>query len=170
MRWVRDWFPTEGQVFETSSATRTETFKAPVFRTPSNSATIRLAITLVDSNWTLGPLDQIPLVIAYRPKSGTASHPDEPESPRSPLGTTSVQLRERKNGLLIPKRHQTKHLEFVLSQFGTRGSEVQILSPRPLFSVSGPETWVTECTGYIGDNLGPNGLSSGSSTRVSRSK
>jgi hypothetical protein len=29
---------------------------------------------------------------------------------------------------------------------------------------------VTECTGYIGDNLGPNGLSGGSSTPVSRSK
>jgi len=34
--------------------------------------------------------------------------------------------------------------------FGTRGSEVQILSPRPYLFVSVPETWVTECTGYIG--------------------
>jgi hypothetical protein len=48
------------------------------------------------------------------------------------LGTTSVQLRERKNGLLTPKRHQTKHLEFMQRWFGTRGSEVQILSPRPI--------------------------------------
>ncbi len=43
------------------------------------------------------------------------------------------------------------------------------LSPTNLFR-SDPDTWVTECTGYIGDNLGPNGLSSGSSARVSRSK
>ena len=28
------------------------------------------------------------------------------------FGTTSVQLRERKNGLLAPKRHQMKHLDF----------------------------------------------------------
>jgi hypothetical protein len=35
---------------------------------------------------------------------------------------------------------------------------------------SGPETWVTECTGYIGNTFGPNGFSSGSNTRVSRSK
>ena len=35
---------------------------------------------------------------------------------------------------------------------------------------SNPDTWVTQRTDYIGDNLGPNGLSSGSSTRVSRSK
>ncbi len=56
------------------------------------------------------------------------------------LGTTSVQLSERKNGFLTPKRHQIKHLEFVISWFGTRGSEVQILSPRPIFSLSVPET------------------------------
>jgi hypothetical protein len=36
--------------------------------------------------------------------------------------------------------------------------------------VSGPETWVTLRTGYMGNTLGPNGFSSGSSTRVSRSK
>src|SRR5580658_203497 len=52
----------------------------------------------------------------------------------SPIfGTTSVQLSERKGGLLTPKRHQIKHLEFVIAWFGTRGSEVQILSPRPIF-------------------------------------
>ena len=43
------------------------------------------------------------------------------------FGTTE----REKNGTLLPKRHQIKHLEFVVSQFGTRGSEVQILSPRP---------------------------------------
>src|SRR5580658_11094035 len=48
----------------------------------------------------------------------------------SPFGTRSVQLSERKSGRLLPKRHQIKHLEFVVSWFGTRGSEVQILSPR----------------------------------------
>ena len=35
---------------------------------------------------------------------------------------------------------------------------------------SSPDTWVTQCTGYMGDTFGPNGFSSGSSTRVSRSK
>ena len=48
------------------------------------------------------------------------------------FGTRSVQLSERKSGRLLPKRHQIKHLEFVVSWFGTRGSEVQILSPRPI--------------------------------------
>src|SRR5215831_15698454 len=56
------------------------------------------------------------------------------------------------------------------NHFGTRGSEVQILSPRPFFSWSGPETWVTQRTGHMGDTFGPNGFSSGSSTRVSKSK
>src|SRR5882724_11607063 len=35
---------------------------------------------------------------------------------------------------------------------------------------SSPETWVTECTGYMGNTFGPKGFSSGSNTRVSRSK
>ena len=35
---------------------------------------------------------------------------------------------------------------------------------------SSPETWVTQCTGHMGDTFGPNGWSSGSSTRVSKSK
>ena len=30
------------------------------------------------------------------------------------FGTTSVQLRERKNGLLVPKRHKMKHLDFLI--------------------------------------------------------
>ena len=30
----------------------------------------------------------------------------------SELGTSSVQLRERKSGELVPKRHQIKHLDF----------------------------------------------------------
>src|SRR5215467_7959848 len=45
-------------------------------------------------------------------------------------------------------------------------------NPPPATDVfrSSPETWVTECTGYIGNSFGPKGFSSGSSTRVSRSK
>ena len=34
---------------------------------------------------------------------------------------------------LFPKRHQIKHLEFVVSWFGTRGSEVQIPLPDQIF-------------------------------------
>ena len=34
---------------------------------------------------------------------------------------------------------------------------------------SGPETWVTQCTGHMGDTFGPNGFSSDRSTRVSNS-
>ena len=29
------------------------------------------------------------------------------------FGTNSVQLRERKNGFLVPKRHRMKHLDFL---------------------------------------------------------
>jgi len=36
--------------------------------------------------------------------------------------------------ILVPKRHQIKHLGFSLRWFGTRRSVVQIHSPRPLFS------------------------------------
>jgi len=71
----------------------------------------------------------------------------KPDSPT--FGTTSVQLSERKNGFLTPKRHQIKHLEFVISWFGTRGSEVQILSPRPILK------HLSELTvGAIGRNSG----------------
>jgi hypothetical protein len=45
-----------------------------------------------------------------------------------------------------------------------------VLHGRPILKRSNPETWVTEYTGYIGNNLGPNGLSSGSCLRVLRSK
>ena len=37
-------------------------------------------------------------------------------------------------------------------------------------NVSDPDTWVTECTSYIGNTFGPKGFSGGSKTRVSRSK
>jgi hypothetical protein len=37
------------------------------------------------------------------------------------FGTTSIQLRERKNGILVPKRHLMKHLDFLILWFGTRG-------------------------------------------------
>jgi hypothetical protein len=52
------------------------------------------------------------------------------------LGTSSVQLHKRKNGLFVPTRLQKKHLELLLSEFWTRGSEVQILSPRPISSIT----------------------------------
>ena len=51
------------------------------------------------------------------------------------FGTTSVQLRERKNGFPAPKRHQMNHLDFLIAFFGTRRSVVQIHSPRPFFLV-----------------------------------
>jgi putative ABC transport system permease protein len=35
---------------------------------------------------------------------------------------------------------------------------VQVHPGPPFKSASDPETWVTECTGYIGNNLGPNGF------------
>ena len=65
---------------------------------------------------------------------GLPSHYETTRSPiwRRALGTSSGQLSERKNGFLVPKRHQMKHLEFLILWFGTRGSEVQILSPRPI--------------------------------------
>src|SRR6202011_3255739 len=45
-------------------------------------------------------------------------------------------------------------------------------SPAALTKISrsGPETWVTECTGYMGNTFGPKGFSSGSKTLVSKSK
>jgi hypothetical protein len=54
--------------------------------------------------------------------------------------------------------------------FEADGREFESLWGRHCIGGSSPETWVTECTGYIGDNLGPKGLSSGSNTRVSKSK
>src|SRR4029077_17218016 len=39
-----------------------------------------------------------------------------------------------------------------------------------MFARSGPDTWVTECTGYMGNTFGPKGFSSGSKTLVSKSK
>jgi hypothetical protein len=46
---------------------------------------------------------------------------------------------------------------------------VKAVSTR-IIAGSGPETWVTQRTGYMGNTFGPNGFSSGSNTRVSRSK
>jgi hypothetical protein len=47
------------------------------------------------------------------------------------FGTTSVQLRERRKGFLAPKRTPDEALGFLNSFVRDRGSEVQILSPRP---------------------------------------
>ena len=49
------------------------------------------------------------------------------------FGTTSGQLRERKNGFLAPKRHQMKHLDFLILLLESRRSAAQTHSPRPLF-------------------------------------
>ena len=38
------------------------------------------------------------------------------------FGTNSVQLRERKNGSLAPKRHQMKHLDFLILLLESRRS------------------------------------------------
>ena len=46
------------------------------------------------------------------------------------LGTNSVQLRERKNGSLAPKRHQMKHLDFLSFLLESRRSVVENHSPR----------------------------------------
>jgi hypothetical protein len=53
----------------------------------------------------------------------------------------------------VPKRHQMKHLDFDLLWFGTRGSEVQILSPRPFNQGPARTDGVTERSGDIGTNL-----------------
>src|SRR5467141_3127888 len=53
---------------------------------------------------------------------------------------------------------------------GAKGRGFESLLARHSFRGSNPETWVTQCTGYIGNTFGPNGFSSGSNTRVSRSK
>jgi hypothetical protein len=42
--------------------------------------------------------------------------------------------------------------------------------PATNFKGSGPDTWVTKCTGYMGNTFGPKGFSSGSKTLVSKSK
>ena len=38
------------------------------------------------------------------------------------FGTNSVQLRERKNGFLAPKRHKMKHLDFLISLLESKRS------------------------------------------------
>ena len=58
-----------------------------------------------------------------------------------------------------------------VAQLGARLDGIEeVVGSNPIGSTilpgSSPETWVTECTGYISNNLGPKGLSSGSSTRV----
>src|SRR5580700_5925776 len=58
-------------------------------------------------------------------------------------------------------------VEHLVRDQGVGGSNP--LSPTIVFG-SSPETWGTECTGYMGNTFGPKGFSSGSNTRVSRSK
>jgi hypothetical protein len=62
-----------------------------------------------------------------------------------------------------------------VAQLGARLDGIEeVVGSNPIGSTnfvwSNPETWVTECTGYMGNNFGPNGLSNGSNTRVSKSK
>ena len=38
-----------------------------------------------------------------------------------PVSVPSVQLRERKNSFVIPKRHRVKHLDFLIPWFGIQG-------------------------------------------------
>jgi len=60
-----------------------------------------------------------------------------------------------------------KRFEFLVDNRQVAGSSPAFGSTALL---SRPDTWVTLCTGYMGNTFGPNGFSSGSSTRVSRSK
>src|SRR5438132_3787948 len=53
---------------------------------------------------------------------------------------------------------------------GPGGRRFNSSLPDQYLQGSSPETWVTECTGYMGNTFGPKGFSSGSNTRVSRSK
>jgi hypothetical protein len=62
-----------------------------------------------------------------------------------------------------------------VAQLGARLDGIEeVVGSNPIGSTnllrSGPETWVTQRTGYIGNTFGPDGFSSGSSTRVSRLK
>ena len=63
------------------------------------------------------------------------------------FGTTG----RRKNSFLVPKRHQMKHLGFWIFWFGTRGSEVQILSPRSFFLAIPQITCAAFAARFFGD-------------------
>jgi hypothetical protein len=54
------------------------------------------------------------------------------------FGTNSVQLRERKNGFLVPKRHCMKHLDFLSFLLESRRSVFQKHSPKRSSSVQQP--------------------------------
>src|SRR6266849_10208273 len=62
-----------------------------------------------------------------------------------------------------------------VAQLGARLDGIEeVVGSNPIGSTnaprSNPDTWVTQRTGYIGNTFGPKGFSSGSNTRVSRSK
>ncbi len=69
------------------------------------------------------------------PKIETTA-PDLRESAQNSRYTFGTIEKEKEWPLRSLKRHQEKHLEFCSFQFGTRGSEVQILSPQPSISRS----------------------------------
>jgi len=57
--------------------------------------------------------------------------------------------------------------------WGTTQATIMVLGALLLAAAKGssnPETWVTECNGYMGNTFAPKGFSSRSSTQVSRSK
>src|SRR5215831_2793647 len=92
------------------------------------------------------------------------------------FGIFEVDLRAgelRKQGKRIKVQEQPFHVLTVLLQrpgeVVTR-EELRSQNWPPDTFRSGPDTWVTHRTGYMGNTFGPNGFSSGSSSRVSRSK
>ena len=59
-----------------------------------------------------------------------------------------------------------------VAQLGARLDGIEeVVGSNPIGSTKihrpSPETWVTECTGYMGNTFGPNGFSSSSGARVS---
>src|SRR5947199_4023360 len=83
---------------------------------------------------------------------------------------TSVQFKGEINDALPRKRHQQRHLEFCTAYLLSRGSGVRVSPGAP--SHCGVRPGDMGYTTYLsmGYTFGPNGFSSGSSTRVSRSK
>ena len=79
------------------------------------------------------------------------------------LGTTSVQLKRRKNGFPNHKRHHTNHLSSWFVEFGTRGSEVQIpSSPYSRSNIGGRLTQTIVPTELFRSLKCPNSICTGS--------
>jgi hypothetical protein len=80
-------------------------------------------------------------------------------SPNTPISPAE------RNSILLKTLTTQKVIRSTNQKVGSSSPPGRATLPR-----SGPETWVTLRTGYMGNTLGPNGFSSGSSSRVSRSK